>query len=257
MDAPAVSQTTRINRWLPYVAVLQTDLRQTLRSWVYRTWVLFSLLALVGYVLYRIGVHREAGIIQHASHMVTDLLRWAVAGSVAFVVVLTAGSISAERGTLADSVLSRGISRYQYFMGKWHARLIAILATYFVFGAIAVIAAFLFLHEDLSLLGSIVALLTVATLLITVVTFGVTVSALVNSTVLGIVVLWIVLYGGGFALSLVPSTYTTPDKALANLPHVLRGQYDTQTLGELVGGSVITSVVVALVGLGYFSRRDV
>src|SRR5262249_12226119 len=128
MDAPAApAKPVRINRWLPYWAVFQADVRQTLRSWVYRTWVLMSVLAAVGYLLYRVGVYREAGIIQPASVLVSDLLRWTVIGSVTLIIVLTVGSIASERGTLADSVLSRGISRYQYFMGKWHARLATVL----------------------------------------------------------------------------------------------------------------------------------
>src|SRR5262249_15279415 len=82
------------NRWLPYWAVLQADVHQTLRSWVYRVWVLVSLLAAVGYLLYRFGLSYEAGIVQPASNLVADLLRWTLLGSVTLIVVLTAGSIS-------------------------------------------------------------------------------------------------------------------------------------------------------------------
>ena len=67
-----------------------------------------------------------------------------------------------------------------------------------------------FLHPDLSLLGSLVALLTVAALLTTVITCGVTVSAIANSTVLGIALLWVVLYGVGFALTLLPASFMSP-----------------------------------------------
>src|SRR5919199_1004164 len=105
MDAPPPAPV-KINRWLPYWAVLQADMQQTLRSWVYRTWVLVSVLVAVGYLLYRRGVAHEAGIIQPASLLISDLLRWTVFGSVTFIIVLTAGSISSERGSLADSVLS-------------------------------------------------------------------------------------------------------------------------------------------------------
>src|SRR5262245_19305306 len=118
MDAPATPAKSRYLRLLPYWAVLQTDLRQTLRSWVWRVWVLAAVLASVGFLLYRFGVYREAKILQGASVLIGDLMRWTVLGSVTLVVVLTVGSITAERGTLADSVLSRGISRYQYFMAK-------------------------------------------------------------------------------------------------------------------------------------------
>src|SRR5262245_65203254 len=110
MDTPTPAKPIRINRWLPYWAVFQADLHQTLRSWVYRTWVLLSVLAALGYLLYRVGVYREAGIIQPASALISDLLRWTVVGSVTLIIALTAGSISSERGTMADSVLSRGIS---------------------------------------------------------------------------------------------------------------------------------------------------
>src|SRR4051794_16808985 len=102
-----------IRRWLPYWAVFQADVRQTMRSWVYRVWVIASFLAVSGYLVYRYAPLREAGIIQTASAYVSDLLRWTVLVSAALVVVLTAGCISSERGTMADSVLSRGISRYQ------------------------------------------------------------------------------------------------------------------------------------------------
>ncbi len=111
MDATAAAKPIKINRWLPYWAVFQSDLRQTLRSWVYRFWVLVSVLTALGYLLYRYGILHEAGIFQSASTFMSDLLRWTVLGSVTLIVVMTAGSISSERGTMADSVLSRGISR--------------------------------------------------------------------------------------------------------------------------------------------------
>src|SRR5436305_5796379 len=111
-------QTVRINRLLPYWAVYQADVSQTLNSWVYRAWVLLCLLVAVGYLLYRFGAYREAGMVQPATDLMSDLLRWTVFGSVTLIIVSTAGSITSERGTLADSVLSRGISRYQYFLGK-------------------------------------------------------------------------------------------------------------------------------------------
>src|SRR5919205_369043 len=126
MDAPAAAAPVKIRRWLPYWAVFQADVRQTLQSWVYRTWVLVSVLVTVGYSLYRYGAEHEAGILQSASQLVSDLLRWTLLGG--------------------------------HFL----------------------------LHEDLSLAGSAAALLMVAALLAAVSSCGVTVSAVTNSTVVGI-----------------------------------------------------------------------
>jgi ABC-type transport system involved in multi-copper enzyme maturation permease subunit len=257
MEATAPRKPVVIKRWLPYWAVFQADVRQTLQSWVYRAWVLLSLLAAAGYLLYRYAPYHEAGLIQSAAGYLSDLLRWTLLGSAALVVVLTGGSISSERGTVADSVLSRGISRYQYFLGKWHARLAAVLLTYLLLGALALAASMLFLQEDLSVLGSAVALVTVAALLGAVISCGVAVSAVANSTLAGIAVLWLVLYGGGFAMSLLPPPFPAPDRVLRSLPDIVRGQYHLLALGRLVGWCAGASCVAAVLGMAYFGRRDV
>src|SRR5271165_5685262 len=182
MDAAPINKPVKLNRLLPYWAVFQADARQTLTSWVYRIWVLITIFAAIGFLLYRMGVYREAGIVQHASTLVSDLLRSCLLGSLTLIVVLTAGSISAERGTIADSILSRGISRYQYFLGKWHARLVTVTGTFFLLGAIILAASMCFLHEDLSWMGSLLALLTLVAVLGAVITCGVSVSAMVRNS---------------------------------------------------------------------------
>src|SRR5262245_39917961 len=192
MDAPApAAKPYKVNRFLPYWAVFQADVHQTLRSWVYRVWVLLSLLAAVGCLLYRFGAYRMAGLRPSASELMSELLHWTVLGSVTLIIILTGGSISSERGTMADSVLCRGISRRQYFLGKWHARLAAVLGTFFLLGALVLAGSFLLLHdENISLQGSVAALGTVAALLAIVITCGVTISAICNSTLLGVAALW-------------------------------------------------------------------
>lgn len=258
METLTPIKSLKLNRFLPYWAVLQADVHQTSRSWIYRIWVLLTVLAAVGCLLYHFGAYRVAGMVQPASELMSSLLEWTVVGSVTLIIALTAGSISSERGTVADSVLSRGISRYQYFLGKWHARLLLILGTFFVMGLLFVVSSALLLRdEQIHLIGSVVALITVAAILAIVISCGVTISALCNSSVLGIAFLWLLLYGSGFVLSLLPGSYPTPDRALKHLPNILRGHYDLEALGRLVLGSAVTSIAVATLGMICFSRRDV
>jgi len=68
---------------------------------------------------------------------------------------------------------------------------------------------------------------------------------------------WLTLYGIGFVLSLLPASVPSPDRALAKLPDILRGYYDTRVAYQLVLGSLGVSFVIALVGMFLFSRRDV
>jgi ABC-2 type transport system permease protein len=258
MNAPTPVPAIRINRFLPYWAVFQADVRQTLQSWIYRLWVLLTLAAAVGYLLYRFGAKQVGGFVQPAPEMVGDLLTWVIWGSVTLIIVLTAGTISGELGTMADSVLSRGISRYQYFLGKWHARLVVILGTFFVLACVSLSGAYLLLHsESLTITGSFVGIMVVGALLVMVITCGVSVSALSTSTVISITFVWLLLYGAGFLMSLLPAHYPAPDRALQNLPNVLKGFYDLHMISRLVSGALSLSVLVALAGMIGFARKDV
>ncbi len=255
--APA-TRRIRIQRLLPYLAVFQADLHHTLHSWLYRVWIFLSVSVAGGYVLYRLGIHRELKVMQNAAQLVTDLFHWLFLGGMTIIIILTAGTISAERGTMADAVLSRGISRVQYFLGKWHARLISLLGAYFVLGAALIAACHFLLHDQqLSLPGSAVALVTVAGFLMVVISCAVAVSAICNNTLLGVAIVWLMLYGLGFALAFLPPIYPAPDRALRNLPNVLSGYYDVKGTLSLLGWCAGASFLMALVGMIHFSRRDV
>ncbi|MBI2805418.1 MAG: ABC transporter permease [Planctomycetes bacterium] len=248
----------RINRFLPYWAVLQSDLKATFNSWLYRGWVVLSFGVAVGYLLYRFGATRVSGMIQNAPETIGDLLHWVVYGSVTLIIALTSGAICAERGTVADSVLSRGISRYQYFLGKWHSRLALMLGTYFLLAGLALGGGYYMLHSDaLTLDGCAVAMLIVASMLVFVITFGVTVSAMSSNAMVSIAVVWITLYGGGFLLTQLPGSIPSPERALQNLPNVMKGFYNWDALSRTMLISFAVSIGTALVGMISFSRRDV
>jgi hypothetical protein len=261
MDASPPVVTVRFNKFLPYWAVLQTDVRQTARSWVYRLWVLMTVLAAAGLLLYRVGLHKEAGLLQSAAAQGGDLFRVMVIGSLALVVVLAVSAIGSERGTVADSVLSRGISRYQYFLAKWHARLVVVTATFAALSSAVLVASYFLFKDDaqtdLSLGGGAAAVLAVCAALAAIVSWGVTIGALANGTVLGIAVFWLVLYGAGFLLSLLPEPWPSPERQLARLKYVLQGQYNPAVLVELLAISAALSAGAAVVGLIGFSKRDV
>ena len=253
----AVIAPFKYRRWLPYWAVLRTDIRQTFRSWVYRLWVVVTILAAGGFLLYRFGVHREAGIAQPAAVHTSDLLRAIALGSLALIVILSVSSIASERGTLADSVLSRGISRYQYFVAKWHAQTLVVVFTFAAMSAAMLTLFHFLLTDDLSLRGCMAAVITISALLAAVVALGVAVGSVSNSSVVGITGLWIFLYGSGLLMSLLPYSLPTPEKVLARLPHVLQGQYNLNSLSDWVFGGIAASIVVAVIGMLAFARKDV
>ncbi|MGL4424234.1 MAG: ABC transporter permease [Gemmataceae bacterium] len=264
MDAPRNTSAIRFNRLLPYWAVLQTDIRQTARSWVYRLWVMMLVLCAAGHIVFRLGAARMAGDFQAASVQTGDLLRLLVIGSLSLISLIAVSAISSERGTVADSILSRGISRYQYFLAKLHARLLVILGTFSLIGSVVLLSHTLAFHHEvtggttnLTIDGSLIGLLVLAAGLAVVVSCGVVIGGVTNSTVTGITIFWIVIFGGLFLLSQMPRSYATPDMMMEKLRSILSGGYNTAEVSQYVLGTLIVSLIAGAIGLVWFGRRDI
>jgi hypothetical protein len=90
-----------------------------------------------------------------------------------------------------------------------------------------------------------------------VITAGVSVSSLSSSTIVSITVVWLLLYGLGFGMSWLPPQFPAPDRALQNLPNILKGFFDLHTISRLISGALSLSLLMGLVGMVGFARRDV
>ena len=257
MEAQPAVVTVRFNKFLPYWAVLQTDLRQTVHSWVFRLWVLLSLLSATGYGLYKYGIHHEAGIVQSASMQTGDLLRGVAVASLAFVALLSVSAVSSERATVADAVLCRGISRHQYFMAKWHARTVVVLGTFAVLSALILTGYHYLLDPDVSLTGGIAATAIALAALACVIAWGVTIGALANGTVIAITLFWMILYGAILLCSFLPEPFPSPSYVFAQMRVILRGNFDEYRVGRVIGGFLMVACLGAAVGLIGFRRKDV
>jgi ABC-2 type transport system permease protein len=260
MDAATTTppqSTPRFNPLLPYFAVLRTDLRQTFHGWLFRLWVIVSVVAAVGYGLYKFGIHREVGLVQSASEQTGVLLGGVGLITLAFVSLVAVHAVSGEQGSVADSVLSRGISRRQYFAAKWHARSVVLLLTFAGLSA-AVLSAYHYLLEpDLTLYGCVVAVGVAAAVLAAVIAWGVTVGAMANGTVIGVTLFWLVLFGGLFLLSFLPSPFPSGGNLITLLRTTLRGNYDVAKAGWAVAVCLLVALTGGTVGLVGYSKKDV
>ena len=59
---------------------------------MYRLWVVVTILAAGGFLLYRVGVHQEAGLTQPAAVHTSDLSGPSSSGSLALIVVLASAA---------------------------------------------------------------------------------------------------------------------------------------------------------------------
>lgn len=257
MESNTTPMSVRYYRFLPYLAVLQTDLKQTPKNWVWRTWVAASILAAALYLTHRFSIYREVKIVETVDKVIANLLRWTALGTLTLVVAFTCGAVATERGSLADSILCRGISRYQYFLAKLHSRLIAVLGTFLFLTLGVIIFAGIAFPGILTTVGSLAVIGALSAILTAVVCFGVTASALCGSTVLSISLLWVALYTIGFLMTFLPTSYLTPDRLIDGLPKMLRGLYDRTEYWRLIEYCLYASVGATLFGMFGFGRSDV
>lgn len=249
--------TPRFNPLLPYFAVFRTDLGQTARSWVFRLWVIVTVIAAVGYGLYKFGIHREVGLVQSASEQTGVLLGSVGLVTLAFVSLVAVHGVSGERSTVADSILSRGISRRQYFAAKWHARTLVLLVAFAALSAAVLTAYHYLLEPDLSFAGCLAAVLVAAAALSAVVAWGVTVGAMANGTVIGVTLFWLVLFGSLFLVSFLPAPFPSPSGLLPLLRTTLRGNFDPERVATVAGGLLLLAAVGGGVGVVGYSKKDV
>ncbi len=257
MEAAPEKITLKYQSWLPYWAVLQTDFRQTIRSWVYRVWVMVCFISILVYLFYRFGIHSESWLIQSASLHTSFVIRGVLLGSLALVVILSVSAIAGERGTLADSVLSRGINRYQYFLAKWHARSFVVILTLIFLSGTMLLGSSLLLGEDLTFHGSLIALWTISVTILGVCAWGTSLGALTNSSILGITILWIILYGGSSLFTLLPESFPAPERIFAKMPGILKGEYGWEQVSPWTNFVLVTSAISIILGIWGFNRKDI
>ena len=265
--ASSASTAMPPSRWLPLWSILEMDLKQTLRSWLYRLSLLAVLIVSLGVLLNRAAVHREAGLIQYASVHVGDFLQYTIIFGAALSALFTANVIAGERGNLIDSTLCRGVGRWHFFVGKWVARSVAVLGGFLAVGLVFMVAAVFILKSDLDFDHCLVAMILVGSVLWLMVSATMAVSATVNNTMLSLGVVLFVLYGLMALLWLVPIGGFTLTRFLNTLPMMIRPNDPNPAPGtyfipmmpflKMAGYIALAGCSCAAVGMVHFMRKDV
>lgn len=264
--ASSASTVMPPSRWLPLWSILEMDLKQTVKGWLYRISLLVVLIISVGVLLNRAAVHREAGMIQYASVHVGDFLQYTVIFGAALSALFTANVIAGERGNLLDNTLCRGVGRWHFYVGKLVARSIAVLGGFLAVGMIFMVATVFILKSDLDFDHCLVALVLVGSVLWLMVSATMAVSASVNNTMLSLGLVLFVLYGLMALLWLVPLGNFTLIRFLNTLPMIIRstdnvqpGTYVLPMLPylKLAGYIALTGCGCAALGMVHFMRKDV
>lgn len=234
-----------------FLCLLEYDLMILFRSWIVRFW--FALTIVGGVVAIMIS----RNFIDDSSF----LMGWALVlyiglGSLV-VLANSVSAISQEFRFLGESIISRGIAPTPYLWAKLVSRsfgnafifLIVVAPTAFLMRAMA-------LNNDMTVEGILVGL-AYWVLLITVLSFlGITVSVLVNNTMLGLVVLGVIWYMALGILDLAYADEFTPEGVLGNLPLVLQGKSLSGEVMALAVIGIVPVIILPFLAVRFMNSRD-
>ena len=187
-------------RIMPYAAILRHDLRSLWQSWLVRLWLGATVLLTFMLVGANWTQFRDGTLIA------SFLFPYLVFPWFFVVVVLGVGPVSGSRSeTLADGILSRPVSRCEYLLATWSARVVLVLGIYLVVTVPAVVLVMLAKRrvpdDTVTLYGIVTALSVVGLVLTFLVSLGFLMGTLLRKPLLAVVVLVFIWYPIGLILS--------------------------------------------------------
>ena len=199
MDSTA--KTSKIGtRMMPYMAILQHDLKTLWGSRLVRLWLGATVLL----TLLLVGANWAN--FQDGTLIASLLFPYLVFPWFFVVVVLGVTPVSgSQTETLADGILSRPVSRIEYLLATWSARVVLVLSVYLAVTVPAIVLVMLAkrpVPEDtVTVYGIVTALGVVGLVLTFLVSLGFLTGTLLRKPLLAVVVLIFVWYPIGLILS--------------------------------------------------------
>jgi ABC-type transport system involved in multi-copper enzyme maturation permease subunit len=230
----SIDKTTKPGtRMMPYMAILQHDMRtlwasRLVRLWLAATAVLTLMLALANWSKF-----------QNAPMIASLLFPYLVFPWFFVVVVLAVTPVSGSRAeALADGILSRPVSRSGYLLAAWFARLVLVWAVYLIVIvpviALVTLAKRPVAEDTVTFYGIATALFLVGLVLTFLVSLGFLMGTLLRKPLLAVVVLIFVWYPISFILSVFSLEEFSPISLAQALPTQLRQPWRQVEAGSKV-----------------------
>ncbi len=203
-----------------FLAILRYDLNQLGRSWLVRIWVAALVLPALYVIILAAVENRQASDLLAAY---VSFLLAPVSGLL--VAIIAVQAITSESGVVADSILSKSVTRTEYILAKIVARLGTTLGIYF---AVMLPLSYLIIRYaasgSSSTSGVAVGVAMVAALLAFLTTLGVTLSTLLGNVLLAAAALLLTILFSGAALQFTGLTWMSTTAVLDQLPSTFRGE---------------------------------
>ncbi|MCK4484445.1 MAG: hypothetical protein KAU89_06450, partial [Candidatus Thorarchaeota archaeon] len=140
---------------MPFLAIVQVDLQNLFRSRITYGWLI------VGVFLQVIRVLSAPWVIGTSIIVVQGLGDFIFIWSM-LIIGITASAVSSETGEIADSIMSKSVTRHDYIMAKFTSRIMYVMTIYSLISAVLVGASMRMMENDYDMNGLVAALLLVA-----------------------------------------------------------------------------------------------
>lgn len=241
-----------------YLALLRLDLEQMGRSWLVRGWAVL-LVAPAIFLVVVVASEQEKASETLALYMAAVLapLSWLV------VSILSATAVSGEANVIADSILSKSVTRSAYMWAKISARLAVFLAIYFV---VTIPLSYLMAryatetptesYQDTTLAGVAAGLLMVASLFVFLGTFGIALSTVFRNVQFAVVGTLMVAIVSGVGLQFLGLDWMSTTAVIDGLPETFRGTTQFQDEVRVMIVFCALALSAMMTGVWYFRRKD-
>lgn len=229
MDS-TVSTPTLALRMLPSLAILKYEALTLLSSWLVRLWISASAVLTLLFVL------ANWGQMQSPALVAVILFPYLVFPWFLAVMVLGVEPVSGARvDALADGILSRPITRHEYLLGSWGARVLVVLGAYLAVVVPAVLLVGLAKRnvagETITLYGAVAALAVVAIVLTLQVSLAFLAGTLLRRPLLAMMVLVFLWYPVSTVLHTFSLEEFSPISLNQALPTLLRTPWNESEEG--------------------------
>ena len=232
----------------PFWAIVRADLKGLFRSRITYGWFLAAVFIQVIRTLGSRGTVTVSAVVP--SGLGDFVYIWALV-----IIGLSASSVSSEAGELADSVMSKSVTRLDYIFAKFASRVTYTLVTFSLVTALLVGLGVKLEVGDYDPLGLVTAVLLVALALVMLTTLGVGLSVAMSNSVVAIVSLLVLWYAMTVLFPVVGLDALSPGSLQGTLPGLVRGVWGSEWESAL-GFAAISAGAVSLSAV-YFHLKDI
>ena len=233
----------------PFWAIAQADLRALFKSRITYGWLLAAVFVQVVRTLGSASSGVTSSVV--SSGLSDFVYVWSLV-----ITALAASSVSSEAGELADSILSKSVTRLDYVLAKFASRITYTLVCFSVVSAVLLGLSLRLDVGDYSALGLASAVLLVALAMVTLTALGVALSIALPSTVVAIVALLVLWYSMTILFPVVGLGLASPGSMLGELPGVIKGAWGWDEW-ETAGAFLAISVASLALSSAYFHSKDI